>query len=105
MHATMPLVLAGAMALDDYIGILEQAGLRRTSVEDHTIALKKIGYQMAMTYGDWENFLCRLSEDISPPVRGKKHREKVSCDVEWYRDVFARAKLGYALIMMTKRTR
>ena len=94
--------LFGARPLEGYIEIFKQIGFREMSVEDHTIALKKIGYQMAMTYGDWENFLCRLSEEKSTRTHGNKDGQRASCNLGWYRNILSKAKLGYALIMMTK---
>jgi hypothetical protein len=100
----MPLIpcLSGAGSLEEYTTMFEKAGLYRAALEDHTVTLKKVAYQMALNFGDWSNFLCKLSAQLSSRIAGSERAEVDSCSVDRYRDILLRAKLGYALIGMIK---
>jgi ubiquinone/menaquinone biosynthesis C-methylase UbiE len=92
--------LSGAAGLQDYIQIFRRAGLEEVTIEDHSTALRNIGYRMALTFGDWENFLRQLSSEI-PPVNQKDEGDAGDA-VKWTRKALSKAKLGYALMLMQK---
>jgi len=83
--------IAGALPVAGYIEILEARGLCDAYVEDHSKELKKIGYQIAMTFGSWENFMQSLSSDLCCS----------SFEKEGY-GAGPAGRLGYALIRLTK---
>jgi arsenite methyltransferase len=94
--------VAGAGPLDAYVEIFEKTGLHKTTTEDHTAAFKKIAYRMALAYGDWESFLCKLCSELSLPVLESTEPHAGSCSSEQYGKIFSKAKLGYVLIGLTK---
>lgn len=100
----VPLIpcLAGAVSLEEYTAIFEKAGLHRSASEDHTVALKKIGYQMALNFGDWNDFLCRLSAQLHSRFTGSDSIRADSCSPARTRSLLSEAKLGYGLIGMVK---
>lgn len=98
-----PLVpcMAGAGSIDDYVTILGQAGFCNPYVEDHSIELKKLGYQMGLNFGGWEGFLQQLSSELlSAP--GKKESREHWAPIEAYQTLFVQGRPGYALITATK---
>jgi len=103
-NGKMPLIpcLSGARSLEEYANMFEKAGLCRATLEDHTVALRKVAYQMALKFGDWSHFLCKLSAQLSSRITGSEGVEVDACSVDRYRDILLRAKLGYALIGMIK---
>jgi arsenite methyltransferase len=97
---TLPCI-AGAQSVAGYIEIFEASGLCDAYVEDHSKELKKIGYQMAMTFGGWKEFLQVLSSELCHASFGKQEAGGLCC-VEPSRKVFAAGRLGYTLIRVTK---
>ena len=97
---TLPCI-AGAQSVAGYIKIFEANGLCDAYVEDHSKELKKIGYQIAMTFGGWKEFLQVLSSELCHASFGKQEAGGL-CSVEPSRKVFAAGRLGYALIRVTK---
>jgi ubiquinone/menaquinone biosynthesis C-methylase UbiE len=57
---TLPCI-AGAQTQEEYISLFRAAGLAPTLVEDHSRALRKLGYQIGLTFGGWEEFLSAIS--------------------------------------------
>jgi len=93
--------IAGAKPIEDYVGIFKEAGLCHPFIEDHSIELKKLIFQMAITFGDWEEFLCRLSSELSQGSSTKERKDFAS-SVKAYRKMFAQGEIGYTLIRFTK---
>lgn len=92
--------VAGAGPIEDYVKVFEQAGFRNLYIEDHSIELKKLGYQMGITFGGWEEFLYSLSAELS---RGYLRECKdFASAVEAYRKLFAQRGIGFVLIRVTK---
>jgi arsenite methyltransferase len=100
----VPLIpcLSGAGSLEEYTSMFEKAGLHRATFEDHTVSLKKVAYQMALNFGDWSNFLCRLSAQLCSRIADTQRIDVDSYSLDRHRDILRRAKLGYALIGMIK---
>jgi arsenite methyltransferase len=100
----MPLIpcLSGAASLEEYTSVFEKAGLYRGRLEDHTVALKRVAYQMALNFGDWSDFLCKLSAQLSSRMTDSKRSGVDSRCLDRYRHILLRAKLGYALVEMIK---
>ncbi|MEW6667056.1 MAG: DVU_1556 family methyltransferase [Thermodesulfobacteriota bacterium] len=100
----MPLIpcLAGAVSLEEYATIFEKAGLRRSVSEDHTVALKEIGYRMALRFGGWRDFLCRLAEQLQSRAPGSDRFGADGCSLDRTRELLSGSKLGYGLIGMVK---
>ena len=94
--------VAGAGPLDAYVEIFERTGLHKTRIEDHTVAFKKIAYRMALAYGDWENFLCKLCSELSLPPLESEATHAGSSSLERSGKIFSKANLGYVLIVLTK---
>ena len=90
--------IAGARSLEDYVMILEQTGFINPYIEDHAKALKKLAYEIAVTFGGWEEFLQQLSLELSSEPCSKDF----ASSVEAYRQPFAQGEMGYALIRVTK---
>ena len=57
---TLPCI-AGAETEEAYVSLFGMAGLAPTLVEDHSRALRKLGYQIGLTFGGWEEFLSAIS--------------------------------------------
>lgn len=93
--------ITGAQSTASYIEIFEASGLCDAYVEDHSKEMKKIGYQMAMTFGGWKEFLQALSSELCYSSLEKQEAGGLY-SVEPSRKVFAAGRLGYALIRMTK---
>lgn len=96
---TLPCI-AGAASATEYIEIFRENGLCDAYVEDHSKELKKIGYQMALSFGGWEEFLQTLSSELccASPEKGTENL----CYIEPNRKTAASGKPGYALIRVTK---
>jgi arsenite methyltransferase len=94
--------VTGARPLDVYVEIFEKVGLHKTATEDHTAAFKKIAYRMALAYGDWESFLCKLCSELSLPLLQSGESHASPCSLEQYGEIFSKASLGYVIIGLTK---
>ena len=93
--------LAGARQAEEYINLLERVGLQSPYMEDYSHELRKVVYQLGITFGSIDNFLGRLPEgpcrrkgagDSTPPVQ----------PYQSYREFLRLGKPGYALLAMTK---
>jgi ubiquinone/menaquinone biosynthesis C-methylase UbiE len=89
--------IAGAMSTEEYVATFEDAGLHQPFIEDRSIALKKLGYQIGINYGGWEGFLQGLSSELFPDADAKGIAE-----VRAYQTLLAQGKFGYALLMFSK---
>jgi arsenite methyltransferase len=96
---TLPCI-SGAASVAEYIEIFSESGLGDPYVEDHSKELKKIAYQMALSYGGWEEFLQTLSSELCRTSR-QEAAENLCC-IEPDRKRAATGKSGYALIRVTK---
>ena len=96
---TLP-CLAGAASVAEYIKIFRENGLCDAYVEDHSKELKKIAYQMALSYGGWEGFLQTLSSELCRSSRNESTENL--CSLEPNRENVKTGKSGYALIRVTK---
>ncbi len=94
--AGFPLIpcMAGARSTEDYVTIFEGAGFHAPHIEDHSVSLRKIGYQMGIDFGGWEGFLHRLSAELSPDTGAR---------IGQFRQLLTDRKFGYALIAVRKR--
>jgi arsenite methyltransferase len=97
---TLPCI-AGAQSVADYIEILRESGLYDAYVEDHSKELKKIAYQMALSFGGWKEFLQVLSSELCHRSSEKEEAENL-CYIEPHRKAAASGRPGYALIRVTK---
>jgi hypothetical protein len=97
---TLPCI-AGAQSVADYVEIFRESGLYDAYVEDHSKELKKIAYQMALSFGGWKEFLQVLSSELCHKSSGKKEAENL-CYIEPRRKAAGSDKPGYALIRVTK---
>ena len=88
--------LAGARSIEDYMAIFKQAGFRSLHVQDHSLELKKLGYQIAVTFGGWEEFLHQLSAELSLDSSLAAH------SVRQYQEALTREKFSYVLIAVSK---
>lgn len=95
-HPPLIPCIAGAKCIEDYVAIFERAGLHDPYIEDHSMALKKVCYQMGINFGGWEEFLHRLSSELSPGSYRKGTAEA-------YHTLLTHGKFGYALIMVSKK--
>ena len=93
--------IAGAQSTARYIEIFEMSGLCDPYVEDHSKELKKIGYQIAMTFGGWKEFLQALSLELCYSSF-KKEELAGLCSVKPFTKRSAGQSLGYVLIRVTK---
>jgi ubiquinone/menaquinone biosynthesis C-methylase UbiE len=88
--------IAGARCIKDYVAIFERAGLHAPYIEDYSMVLKKVGYQMGIDFGGWEEFLERLSSELSLCADPEG-------TVKAYHTLLTKGKFGYALIMVSKK--
>ena len=79
--------IAGAMTLEGYVRVFEQAGFRKICTEDHSIELKRLAYQLITNRSI--NFLSDLRAN---------HQ---SAGNSW-QQLFNEARPGYAVIVMAK---
>jgi arsenite methyltransferase len=87
---------SGAESLNGYIQLFEAAGFQNPYVEDHTEEMKKVAYRIIIKFGSFDLFLkhvCQLQSLSS---------ESCSKPKEIWLEFFKQAKLGYALISLTK---
>jgi len=96
---TLPCI-AGAVSVAEYIEIFRESGFCDAYVEDHSKELKKIGYQMALSFGGWKGFLQVLSSELR--CASPKEGTEDFCYTEPNRKAAASGKPGYALIRVTK---
>ncbi|OPY78735.1 MAG: Demethylrebeccamycin-D-glucose O-methyltransferase [Syntrophorhabdus sp. PtaU1.Bin058] len=96
---TLPCI-GGAVSVAEYIEIFKESGLYDAYTEDHSKALKKIGYQMALSFGGLEEFLQTLSSELC--CTSRKEGTESLCRIEPNRKTAASGKPGYALIRVTK---
>lgn len=96
---TLPCI-AGAASVAEYLEIFRESGLCDAYVEDHSKELKKIGYQMALSFGGWKEFLQALSLELCCAPPGE--RPGNLCYIEPNGKASASDKPGYALIRVTK---
>jgi len=78
--------IAGAMRLDQYLGLFETVGFERPYVEDHSRELVRAAWQVIEAFGNTERFL-----DASGGSNAS----------EW-REMFKRGRPGYAVMIATK---
>ena len=94
--------LKGAACEGEYVEIFENVGFNQPYIEDHTVALKKVGYRMALTFGDWNHFFCELAKELSSKIAEPEDNHVESRPVEQYGKMLSRIRLGYGLISMTR---
>jgi len=92
-----PCCVAGAWRSEEYINLFKQVGFQSPYIEDHSHELKKVGYQLGITFGSIDNFLERLP---TGPCQQKEIRD--SATNESCYEFLRLGKPGYALLMMTK---
>lgn len=85
-QAAFATCIAGAMKLDEYVRLFEEAGFEDPYIEDHSIELKKVTGQIFSAYGTMQNFLANLGDS----------------SIEDWMGMFREGKPGYALIVVTK---
>jgi len=90
--------VAGADTLEGYTAIFQNAGFDAPFVEDHSLALKQVGYQIGLKYGGWEEFLRELSSELSA-----ESKPEAEAGTEAYQALLAQAKFGYLLLSMSKK--
>jgi SAM-dependent methyltransferase len=94
---TLP-CMAGAAPLAEYMEIFGRCGLGEAFVEDHSKELKKVGYQIGITFGGWREFLQAVASDLNfgaPGIEG-------SCCTAQEAGMSTGGKFGYVLIRMAK---
>jgi len=93
--------IAGAMSLENCVSLLGQAGFQNPHIEDHSVQLKKLAFQMVTRCGGMEGFSKNISSELSSDASAKETQSKCP-SVETYRKAFAQGRPGYALIMVNK---
>lgn len=88
--------IAGAQSIEEYVDIFGNAGLGHPHIEDHSAALKKVGFQIGMSFGSWEGFLSQLSSEVCLP------KTEATAQIRQYETLFAPSRFGYALIAVSK---
>jgi arsenite methyltransferase len=90
--------IAGAKTLEGYIKLFEQVGFRDPYAEDHSEALKKVAYQVLVSYGSWEAFSAQLWEGSTSSSR----RKDGDMAGKVWQSLFKQGRPGYALLAFTK---
>jgi len=93
--------IAGAMSVENCVSLLGQAGFQNPHIEDHSVQLKKLAFQMVTRCGGMEGFSKNISSELSSDSCAKETQSKCP-SAETYRRAFAQGRPGYALIMVNK---
>ncbi len=92
--------LGGAWRLDEYIRLFERAGFQSPYSEDHSHEMKKVAFQLGMTFGSVGNLLAKV------PAGPCEHKKEVANGVysaQSFQQFLKAGRPGYALLVMTKR--
>jgi len=91
--------IAGAETIEGYIKLFCDAGFLNPYVEDHSMELKKVGYQIFVTYGSLGAFSAKLDKELGAQCATKGICSTPS--IVW-QELFKQGKPGYALIAVAK---
>lgn len=90
--------LAGARRAEEYINLFERGGFQSPYMEDYSHELRKLTFQLAITFGSVDNFLGRLS---GGPCQRKGAGDSAPSILS-YQEFLRLGRPGYALVAMTK---
>lgn len=90
--------LAGARRAEEYINLFERGGFQSPYMEDYSQELRKLTFQLAITFGSVDNFLGRLP---GGPCQRKGAGDSVPSILS-YQEFLRLGRPGYALVAMTK---
>ena len=90
---------SGAETIEGYVRLLEEAGFKDYYTEDHSGELKKVGFQMFLTFGSIENFLWSVA---SACCAGNEAASPNDTFLDGFKKLFSEKILGYALITATR---
>lgn len=96
---TFACCLAGAWRVEEYVNLLERIGFQAPYVEDYSPELRKIAYQLGITFGSIDNFLGSLP---TGPCR-RKETGDFTPSVQSIQEFLRLGSPGYALLAATKR--
>ncbi len=97
---TLPCI-AGAVPLAEYMEMFGKCGLGEAFVEDHSKELKKVGYQIGITFGGWKEFLQAVASDLNSGGTEEAGAESLCCTAQGT-GMPTGGKFGYVLIRMVK---
>jgi ubiquinone/menaquinone biosynthesis C-methylase UbiE len=90
--------LAGARRVEEYINLFERVGLQSPYMEDYSHELRKVAYQLGITFGSIDNFLAGLP---AGPCQ-RKEAEDSTPSILSYQEFLRLGRPGYALVAMSK---
>ncbi len=96
---TFACCLAGAWQAEEYVNLFQRIGFQSPYLEDYSHELRKVAYQLGITFGSIDNFLDRLPVG---PCHRKESGYSAPSTIESYQEFMRVAKPGYALLVMTK---
>ena len=91
--------LAGACKLEEYINILERAGFESPYIEDRSNDLRKVAFQLGMTFGSMDKFLRVMP---AGPCERKKAQTTDVPSGRSYQEFVKTARPTYVLLAMNK---
>ena len=90
--------LAGAWRAEEYINLFERVGFQSLYMEDYSHELRKIIFQLGITFGSIDNFLGSLPQG---PCR-RKGVENSAPSILSYQEFLRLGRPGYGLVAMSK---
>ncbi len=97
-QVTFSSCISGAESIDGYIKLFEKVGFIDAHVEDHSEEMKRLAYQILVSFGSFEMFERQVNEASGQPSRGCCEGK---CGDVW-QGLFKEAKVGYALVSFVK---
>ena len=97
-QVTFACCLAGAWRLEEYVNLFQQIGFQSPYTEDYSHELRRVAYQMGVTFGSIDNFAGKLP---AGPCRTKGTRDGAT-SIQSYQKFLSMGRPGYALMALTK---
>lgn len=94
----MACCMSGAVSAEEYTSLFTRAGFHSPYLEDHSDQLRKVAFQMGITFGSMDRFVSRLP---TGPCRRKTSAEPQS-SAQAYLQFVKQGRPGYILLVMTR---
>lgn len=90
--------MSGAVSAEEYMRLFTRAGFHSPYLEDHSGQLRKVAFQMGVTFGSMDRFVSRLP---NWPRRSETSAESES-STQAYLQFVKQGRPGYVLLLMPK---
>jgi ubiquinone/menaquinone biosynthesis C-methylase UbiE len=94
----MACCMSGAVSAEEYTSLFTRVGFQSPYLEDHSDQLRKVAFQMGLTFGSMDRFASLLP---AGPCRRKTSAETPS-SADAYLHFVKQGRPGYLLLVMTK---